>query len=159
MVAIGIKVINAQIVRQGLQDLAADVPKIGRMQLYRASQNIVRDMKIYPAQPSGSKYVRTYELKNSFKIERLAQGYKIINDAKTRAQRARKARGSKRSHIARAGQMYARYVIGDNLGQGQSQYNTHWRLIRDVTNEEIDRLIPEVSSLIHISAKQKGLTP
>jgi hypothetical protein len=158
MVQVAITV-KAQIVRQGLQDLSADIPKIGRLQLYRASQSIVRIMRIYPPAPSGSRYERTGRLGDSFKIERLVQGYKIINNVKSRAQRSRKARGRKRAHIAREGVLYARYVIGDVNGEGQSGYMKHWRLIRDVAIEEVDKLVPEVSKLIHLSAKAKGLTP
>jgi len=50
---------NVGLVRQGLQDLEAEVPKIGRRRVYDAINRITRTMEGYPRERPRQKYVRT----------------------------------------------------------------------------------------------------
>lgn len=135
MIGFSIEVVNGELVRMGLQKLAADVPKIGRLQIYRTAQHIGTRMRRYPPKPAGSQYIRTYRFKKSWPVypPRTARGYSM---------------GS-RVH-------YAQYVVGDASGFGQALQNVHWTKFKDVIDAEVDKLPQKVEDAIQIRANAYG---
>jgi hypothetical protein len=128
---------NAQIVRKGLEDLAAEVPKIGRLSIYRAMETIAKRMRFYwtkntPAElPS---YKRTGDLSRGYTIEKLTNGYRILNRTK-----------------------YTGFVVGNAYGLGQAKVHRYRHpLMRDVVDQEVTRLAPEIQNSIGIAARRKG---
>lgn len=108
----------ARIVRQGLQNLRTEVPKIGRMRMYEASERIMRKVQKYPPTRVGQRYRRTYRLRDSWTIRRLEKGNQIVSRAP-----------------------YANYVVGNAYGTDQAWMHTgRWPLFRDVADAEIARL-------------------
>lgn len=127
-VYVTIEVENAEIVRQGLEDFAAEMPKIGRLQLYRASQRIYKRLGIYPAQYPGQIYKRTGELRRSRLIEKTDKGY-LVSVAP----------------LDKRGRAYASLVLGYPQGGGQAAYHQgRWVPIALILEEELAELPQEV---------------
>jgi hypothetical protein len=123
---------NAKIVRQGLEDLEAEVPKIGRRQIYSAMNRITREMESYPPERPGQLYVRTGKLGFSWYVDRRDDGYVIRNTAKDKRGRA-----------------YGKYVVGDAYGLHQAwMHKNRWPLFRDVADNEIERLPERIANEI-----------
>ena len=132
-----------KLVRQGLQDLAAEIPKIGRLQIYQTEQAVVRREKDYwfgtgfpPQLPS---YQRTGRLAMGWQITALPNGYMVSNSVP-----------------------YTQYVVGNAYGLGQAwmhQPIARWGslLLRDVQEEENLRLGERINDEINIVARRDGL--
>lgn len=151
--------VNGQMVRQGLQNLAADIPQVGRLQIYRASQRVQKRMKQPGSKPSypipwasekqrraffatdgfggGIPHSRTNAYVDAWKIERIGDtGYQVVNRTKA-----------------------AKYVGGNAYGLGQSQIHAgRWPLFRDVAEDELKNLPEEVAKEIRIVARRSGLS-
>lgn len=140
MTQLSISVHNAELVRKGLQDLGAEIPKIGRLQIYRTEQAIVRRMKMYwtnndpPALPS---YQRSGDLANGYTITPTTNGYRIGNNTP-----------------------YTKWVAGNAYGLEQAWMHAkpgRHKLLRDVSDEEIEKLPPEIEQEISTVARRLGL--
>lgn len=139
MTQLSFTVKNAQLVRMGLQNLDAEIPKIGKGQIYNAVTNIAATMRIYPPQPAGSKYKRTFVLQRSWTVEAKEKGYAVKSDA------------------ARKGRPYTKYVVGTAWGTEQAGVNAHWNLLRDVAEKEIAKLPPAITNEISMAARRNNL--
>jgi hypothetical protein len=145
-----------ELTRQGLQNLGADIPKIGRMGIYRTMQRISKRLKkpgapiFYPVNwdtplqrraffatdgfgrgiPTG----RSGEYQEGFQIVGLPDGYQLVN------------------HAPGAG-----YIGGDFEGQGQSRIHMErWPLIFEIANEELDKLPDDVLAELRLGAANYG---
>lgn len=135
MTQLSITVQNADLVRKGLQDLGAEIPKIGRLQIYRTSQAIVRRMKVYPPERPGQTYIRTGTLGGGWTITSNTNGYTIRNDTP-----------------------YTKRVVGNAYGLEQAwMHQGRWNLQRDVTEEEVQKLPDEIEKEISMVARRLGL--
>ena len=81
--------VEGEIVRKGLQNLSAEIPKIGRQQIRTVMNRIVRRQQAYPAERAGQKYRRTGNLFSHWKIEEVRNGYQLSNTAKRNGQSLR----------------------------------------------------------------------
>lgn len=138
MTQLSIDIKNADIVRQGLQDLAAEVPKIGRLGIYRAMQSGVRTLKEYwtmnkpPALPS---YTRKGTLAGGWWITPSANGYSTSNNTD-----------------------YTKHVHGNAYGLEQAwMHQDRHVLLRDVIEDEVSKLPPEIENEISMVARRVGL--
>ncbi len=140
MTQLSISFNGAELVRKGLQDLSADIPRIGKQQIYRMEQTVVRRMKDYwtinvpPELPS---YQRTGTLAGGYFISQTANGYKIQNNVP-----------------------YTKYVVGNAYGLEQAWMHAkpgRHKLLRDVQEEEIEKLPPEIEKEISMIARRVGL--
>ena len=128
---------NVGLVRQGLQDLAAEIPKIGRRKIYDAINRITREMEGYPAELPMQTYRRTGRLGASWKVQSLEDGYSISN------------------YAAKKGRRYANYVVGNAYGTGQAQiHEGRWPLFRDVVDREIAKQPQEIVDEIDLVARR-----
>jgi hypothetical protein len=135
MTQLSIQVIGADLVRRGLQNLAAEVPQIGRLQIYQTEQAIVRRMKIYPPPPATSRYVRTGMLGSGWTITPRQDGYTISNSTP-----------------------YTKYVVGTAYGTEQAwMHQGRWQLLRDVSDEEVAKLPRAIEDNIMQVARREGL--
>jgi hypothetical protein len=135
MTQLSITVKNAELVRKGLQDLAAEIPKIGRLQIYRTSQSIVRRMKMYPPERPGQTYVRTGILGGGWGIRSNTNGYTVYNETP-----------------------YTKWVVGNAYGLEQAwMHQGRWNLQRDVVDEEVQKLPDEIEKEISMVARRVGL--
>ncbi len=149
--------IEGQLVRQGLQDLSAEIPQIGRRGIRTVMDRIKRRMEAYPPEMPGQsvqeshpilgytiravRYKRTGTLGRSWYIEEVDNGYAIGNTARSPR-----------------GRRYSRYVIGDAYGTGQARVHVgRWLVLRDVTEQEIEKLPPEIEDNISMVARRVGL--
>ena len=132
---------GAKIVRQGLQDLAVAVPKIGRRQVRNTLERIKKIMKVYPPERSGQLYARTFKLKRGWKIQTAGPtGYTISNRARFR------------------GRSYVKYVVGSATGTGQAwMHKGRWPLFRNVVDAEGAKLPFEIAKHIRIKARRLRL--
>ena len=137
---LSITVKNAQLVAKGLANIRAEIPRISELTVKKSADATVRIMRVYPAPPSGSRYTRTFRLRNSFRIDRVPNGYVIKADP-----------------VAK-GKHYGPYVIGNAYGTGQATIHAgRWKLIRDVADQETKKLPPLVESHIRMVARRYGL--
>lgn len=135
---ISIKV-DGELVRKGLQDLGMEIPKIGRSQLRFTSERIVRRMQAYPPERPRQKYKRTGRLFRSWKIDNSQDRYTIENTA------------------AKKGRLYGHFVIGNAYGTGQAwMHRGRWLLLRDVVEQELEKLPDDVLEKIMLVARRKG---
>jgi hypothetical protein len=124
----------AELVRKKLQDLTAEIPQIGRLQIYRTAQAVVRGMKIYPPAPAESRYVRTGVLGAGWGIVGQTNGYSIRNNT-----------------------AYTKYVVGNAYGLEQAWMHVgRWQKLRDVTEQETGKLPAEVEKEISLAARRHG---
>ena len=129
---------NVGLVRQGLQDLGAEIPKIGRRKVFDAMNRITREMEGYPPERPGQTYVRTGRLGFSWDVKRLDDGYVITNNARSRY-----------------GQYYAQYVVGNAYGTGQAWMHVgRWQVFRDVVDAEMAKLPQAVADAIEMVARR-----
>ena len=133
--------IDGELVRKGLQDLSADIPKVGRQQIRFTTERIVRRMQVYPSERPGQKYVRT---------GRLFSHWKIDSDGKTKYTIENNAR-------KRKGRRYGHYVVGDAYGSSQAwMHRGRWQLFRNVVDQEVAKLPEDVQEEILLAARRKG---
>ena len=127
---------NAQLVRTGLQNLTLAVPKIGRNQIWKAMQRARTRAKIYPPELPRQKYVRTFRLRDNWKIGKAGEiGYMITNPTP-----------------------YTKYVMGDAYGTRQAMIHVgRWTTIRTIIEEEIATLPDEITAEINMVARREGL--
>jgi len=132
--------VDGALVRQGLEDLAAEIPLIGRRRIRTIMNRIVRRMQEYPNERSGQKYRRTGRLFYSWKIEEIQAGYAIENTAAVRGKR------------------YGKYVVGDPYGTSQAwMHKGRWLVFRDVAEEELEKLPDEIEQEIKMVTRRVGL--
>ena len=82
MTQLSIQVTGGELVRKGLQDLSAEIPKIGKLQIYQTEQAIARRLKSYwtnNAPPQLPSYVRTGRLARGYTITAIPNGYTLSN--------------------------------------------------------------------------------
>ena len=126
---------GADIVRRGLEDLSREVPRVGREQIYRTMQGIVRRMKEYPPPPPFSSYTRTGTLGGGWHITPNGNGYTVSN-----------------------GTPYTAYVVGNAYGLEQAwMHQGRWQLVRDVTEDEVSKLPEAIINEISLVARRVGL--
>ncbi len=124
---------NAQLVAMGFQNLAAEIPKIGRLQIYRTVQEVIRKVKIYPSR--ASTYIRTYKFWSGWTIENYNLGYRILNRV-----------------------WYGPYVVGDAFGQGQAwMHKGIWRPFREINDEEAAKLPEAIRDELSLAIRRNNL--
>ena len=154
MTQLSIKV-KGELVRKGLQDLADEIPKVGRQQIRDMMNRVVRKMQEYPPEPANrerrsshsilgtiiTRTGRTGTYFRSWKIEQVGNtGYKLENTA------------------ARKGRAYAVYVGGDAYGNRQAWMHVgRWNVTRDVVEEEVEKLPEDIEKEIVMVARRNGL--
>ena len=138
MTQLSMTVQNAEIVRKGLQDLGAEIPKIGRLQIYQTAQAIVRRMRVYPPERPNQTYIRT---------GRLGAGWGV-----------RQSNGAMAGYTVYNSVPYTKYVVGNAYGLEQAwMHEGRWNLLRDVQEEEVQKLPPEIEKEISMVARRVGL--
>ena len=152
-----VKTKDADLVRKGLQDLTAQVPRIARKDIYTKMTEVRKIMRTpgkkptYPIQWDSDKqrrfvlamlraannlpYRRTDKLPSGWTIERAGEnGYKLYNPAPT-----------------------AVYVYGNMQGERQSKiHENRWPVMQEVVDAAIVELPPEIESHISYYGRSKG---
>jgi hypothetical protein len=130
---------NAPQVKKALENLASDIPEIGRGRIYGYTQRVVKRLKEYPPKPVGSKYKRTFKLRKSVMSKEIKNGYRISVDP-----------------VAK-GKHYGKYPLGNAYGQGQAWMHVgRWTPMRDVADQEAEKLPKEIRDQIITVARRKG---
>jgi len=150
---------RGELVRQGAENLSAEIPQIGRRQIRTVMERIKRRMQAYPPERPGQsitgrhpilgttytavRYRRTGRLGRSWRIDRVGNtGYLIANDARD----------------PRTGRRYGQYVVGDAYGTGQAwMHKGRWQVLRDVVDEEVSRLPAPIEREIEMVARRNNL--
>lgn len=151
--------VDGQLVRNGLQNLDAEIPKVSRLAIYRTSQRIQQRMKKIGAKPSypirwasvkqlkaffasdgfrhGIPYRRTGKYPSGWKvIQKGTTGYTVMNDSES-----------------------AQWIAGNAYGQRQSSIHAgRWPVFRDEADAEIKNLPAEIEREIVMVARRNGLT-
>lgn len=157
MIQMTVKAPSAKMVRQGLEDFAAEVPKIGRQRIWTMMQE-ARSILATPGQPisypvnwdsekqrryviamlrgqNNLPYNRTGRLPGAWKIERIGDGYRLYNPEDA-----------------------AVYVYGNYEGARQSRiHQGRHPVMQEVLEERITNLPPQIEEEITYYARKVGL--
>ena len=145
---------NLPIVRKRLEDLTAEIPKVGRERLYRTAQKIQRRMRKpgkavrYPVKWDSEKQRRAFFATNGF-----GRG---IPARRTGAYNAawgivRKDTG----YMLVSPLAYSKYVGGNAYGLAQSGiHKDRWPMLRDVVEDEIKNLPKEIEQDINLVSRR-----
>ena len=133
MVTLSIK-FDGELVRQGLENLQAEIPQIGRRHIYDMVNRITREMEGYPPERPGQRYERTGRLGFGWKVEKLDNGYRVYNDT-----------------------LYTKYVVGSAYGTNQAWMHVgRWQKYRDVVDREVAKLPDEIADEVVMVARRDG---
>jgi hypothetical protein len=147
---------NGRLVRQGLENLKGDVPRIGRLRLFHAMTRVLQRLKKPGKKPrnpipwdsirqrraffasngfgGGIPHRRTGDYQRGFRIRRIARGYELLNPSRA-----------------------APFVGGDARGNRRSRIHAgRWPLIRDEVDKEVKKLPSAVVQHLQIVARQRG---
>jgi hypothetical protein len=151
--------VKTDLVRQGLEDLFSEVPKIGRRRIRTIMERIKRAMQEYPPERTGQsaptphpivgtvyakvpgRYQRTGNLGSHWAIAETKNhdGYYVENTAE------------------RKGKPYGKYVVGSADGSGQAwMHKGRWKLFRDVTEQELKALPKIIRDEIVLVSRREG---
>lgn len=131
---------NSKLVRMGLQNLDAEIPKIGRRQIYEQAELIIKRMQSYPEKRPRQKYVRTFLFRRSWELERIDTGYRISNAA------------------TQKGITYPKFVVGSILGGGQAWMHAgRWQTFKEVTEAGVGALPAKVEEQIRIAGRKTNV--
>ena len=157
MTQITIKTQGAEIVRQGLQDLGAEVPKIGRLGIYRGMQSIVRRMKT-PGSPP------TYPI--NWDSEKQKRFVLAMLRSRDDLPYTRNGRYIAEWGIVKSGEIgymihneapQAVYIGGNYEGMRQSRiHEGRWPVFHDEVEAELEKMPTEIESHITYYARSKG---
>lgn len=131
---------NGQLVRHGLQNLRAEVPKISKQRIYGTLQDVVREVKTYPPERTNQRYIRTGRLGVSWLIVSIDNGYSIRNNTP-----------------------YTKYVVGNAYGLEQAwmhistDQGRRWKLLRDVVDKHVSKLPKTIDEDIVMASRRFGL--
>jgi hypothetical protein len=163
MTTLSIQVKGAALVRQGLQNLSAEIPKVGAERIYARMVRAQAQLKTpgkrirYPVNWDSERqrraffatdgfgrgiptrrtdtYVKGWHIRRNPRAARALPGYSLINDVE-----------------------YSRYVGGSAYSPGQSNiHRGRWILVRDVVEKEIEGLPAEIEEHITMVARREKL--
>jgi hypothetical protein len=151
--------VDGTLVRNGLQNLASDIPKVSRLTIYRTSQRIQQRMKKVGARPSypinwaSDKQRRAFFASNGFgggipyrRSNRYPSGWKVVQKGDT-------------GYTVINEESAAQWVAGNAYGQRQSSIHAgRWPVFRDEADAEIKDLPAEIEREIVMVARRNGLT-
>ena len=146
---------TAPLVRMGLQNLAKEIPEVGRNQIYLKTRRIRMWLKkpgspiTYPVKWDSEKQRRAYFATDGFgagipyrrsgkhaefKVEKLENGYKVS-----------------------APFPECKFIYGDALGKGQSRiHQGRWPIAVDVIEAELSNLPEEVDKALQTEIRKAG---
>lgn len=147
---------NLPQVKKNLENLAADIPEIGRGRIYGYTQRVLKRLKkpgrkiTYPVNwdsekqriaffasngfGSGIPYSRKGAYQKGWNTVKIENGYRIQNSTEG-----------------------AKYIGGDAYGRRQSKiHKGRWLLLRDVVEQEAEKLPKEIRDSIITVARRKG---
>lgn len=126
---------NVPVVRQGLENLAKEMPTIGRRRMYDMMNRITRRMEEYPEERPYQTYVRTGKLGFGWQVIKQDRGYQVKNNVP-----------------------YGKYVVGSAYGTGQAWMHVgRWQLLRDVVEDENKKLPQEIRDEIKLVARRNNV--
>lgn len=157
MVQLSVKTTGAELVRQGLQDLTAEIPKIGRKGIYDKMVEARTELRTagkpisYPVRWASEKqrryviallrskgnlpYRRTGKHPSSWNIVKITEGYRFENEVDT-----------------------AVHLYGNYEGARQSPiHEGRHPIFQKVIEEKVQELPPEIEQHITYYARSKGL--
>ena len=124
---------NGKIVRRGLQDLQAEIPKVSRLSIYNALRRVLKRMRKEPGRLAS--YSRTGTMRAGWPYRPIRLGsnaYTLYNDV-----------------------AYTMYVVGDSEGLGQAWFHVgRWENFREAVEEELAKLPEEAERAIELYAAQ-----
>ena len=156
MTQLSIKV-KGELVRKGLQDFSAEVPKVGRRQIYNTLIRIQRRMSKSGKRPTYPiKWDSDKQRKAFFASDGFGRGIPSVRTFKY--EDAWKVTPSQNGYVLENASGYAQYLSGDAYGQVHSGiHKGRYENLRDVVDDETKKLPDDVEKELVIVARRKGL--
>lgn len=149
------------LVRDGLEDLFAEMPKVSRRRMRTSMERIKRRMQEYPPEPPGQSRPASHPVLGT--VYRRAPGrYQRTGNLGSHwaiAENDKKSGYTLTNTAQRKGRFYGRYVVGGANGAGQAwMHQGRWQLLRDVVDEEVATLPDEIRDDLRIVARSRGFS-
>ena len=160
MFQIAVEIRNAKLVRQGLEDLGRQIPRIGRNQIYQALLRVRRRLAAEPSPPTPGSFKFVSDRQRRFVLRAIRLG--LIEVPRRRTGLYTRGWTIRRNELGwdlfnRA--PHAVWVSGDVEGLVQ-QANIHqnrWEELRDALGDEIETLPDDIASEIELIDISRGL--
>lgn len=156
MVRISVRV-ETELVRQNLQNLFAEVPKIGKFKIRNLMERI-RNRMGGPGKKSTRpvKWDSEKQRKAYFATDGFGRGIPTQRTGKYQRGWKVKALGESGYTLSNS-QAGAKYIGGSAYGTGQSRIHMgRWVLLRDATDLEVSKLPAEILKEIRLVSRRKG---
>lgn len=154
-VQLTIKAQGAELVRQGLEDVTAEIPRIGRKRIYEATrraQAILRLPKSRPRYPI--RWVSERQRRAFFASDGFGRG---IPSSRSGRSLQWEISPTGNGYTLFNSSDYSRYLYGYADGSGQSQiFDADYPLFRDVVENEIENLPEDIKEHISYYCRGKG---
>lgn len=120
-------------------------------ELKATSEAIVKAMKKYPPKRPKQKYVRTFTLRNSWKVVKVEKGFS--------GKRVKTLGYTVSSDAKQKGRRYTKYVVGDAKGnwQNQTYHAGRWQLFKDVVDDQMKKLRKKVVEKIKLTIGRRNI--
>lgn len=147
---------NATIVAMSLQDLEAEFPKVGRLQIYRTMQRALKRMRTPGRKPTGKINWDTPKQQRAF-FANDGFGRGIPTRRRGEYVKAWQIVKTETGYVLMNPLAHAKFIGGGPFGGSQSRiHQDRWELFRVVVKEEFDKLPEEVAEQLRLVAKTKG---
>lgn len=147
--------VYGELVRQGLQDLDAEIPQIGALQIYRRllhARTRLRQPGRKPAHPL--QWVNPKQRKAFFASDGFGGGIPHVRRGSEKAWQLTKIENGWMLINSTSG---AKWIWGDAYGQDQSKLLVDsWPLSRNIVEDEIGNLPEAIADQIMIVSRRKG---
>lgn len=152
---------SAKMVRMGLENLAKEIAEVGRLRLYNAGLEIVREMKVpgseptYPIQWDTDKQRKAFFASDGFgagipsrRTGNYEKAWQLVSIGD---------RPTNRGYEVVNTESYSKYIAGNAFGQGQSSIHVgRWKVFRDVVDKVLAKLPAEVLQAMKVVVRKIG---
>ena len=149
--------IKSGMVRQGLEELTEEAPKVGRLRIYRTMQAIRKRMKREPG-PFRGRYPWKSEKQRRYVMMMISRGLiKVPRPRTHRYSRGWRIEKTEYGYMLRNRTPYSKWVGGSAYGTNQARiHRGRWPLLRNEFDAEIQRLPEEIADQVVVVARREG---
>lgn len=157
-VQLSVKVVNATLVRKGLEDLAAEIPKIARKEIYDALNSAKSELsKPAPKPKYPINWDSFIQMIAFFNTGGFGGGIPYVRRSVGGMAKSWRLLAKKIGWMLENTAQAAKYVFGDSKGGSQSNiHKGRWKLFRTVVEKYIKGLPKKIKDQITWYAKRKG---
>lgn len=156
MIRLSVKATGAEVVRQGLQDLNAEIPRIGRKGIYDKMRGVLTRLR-QPGAPSTSPVNWDSEKQRRFVLAKLSAEDNLPYRRTGHNPRAWELVPLPMGYRLENPQDAAVYIYGNFEGARQSKiHESRWPIMQELVEAAIEEMPSEIEQNISYYGRQKG---